>query len=928
MNRTSFVIVGLLAVVLAGQQSWAAGVLENQRAPIHPILSEMLQFHPSWVTRSVTSHDQWGGNGDGGGNGIAREGDYHVLFHGRGEGRITRIWMTDTYNDGLATSWQELWIQVDGQTVFRGKPLDYFSGKAAWKAPLVLDYQASSGGFLSYVPFSYAHEAKVLLKGEPHYFQVNYREGAGSSSGPTAKQLSAFMTEQWWKGGSIEREPEQTAHLTAGSSMPLAMGPGLVWGVRVNFKKKADLSKLSIRVANQAPVPLPFFFGLASVGDEVLDKGWANVSSSIHHVDQDLFRLETRLPIPLKAGESLTLEVGSGEEDVSFQVAQERGGVVRPSIRMVTQYRDQMAPGTENTMSFFESTGPTQMVALVEEILDTKPGGRLYLEGDEMIRTDKMQYPLQHGTGTEDYYNGGWYFLGAHNNPMAGQPRFIVNDPEDGWIRARYEHSLYRIHVADPIVSRSEMRFGMEAGEMGAYTPVRYRTLGLGYAFDGWKEFARNRLELRDVRSSGVVTEEGVSSALDAERDQKNQTIVSRLTHGISMLVLSCDPHKDLTGVFVTRTYDAKVGGQEARIRINGRPAGLIFEAYANPHRRLAQDGFWVDLLPNDCSSGKLTIELDTAGASVPWSEAGYEAAFFGPTLQYSRAPADATPPVIQGERTRVFDSSTIEGTPYYVNDHSLVQGSNGDWHLYGIYHSEPFGGEEKQFVHARHAGALGFPELTGFAKEGLALESRADLGETHLWAPHVARDGDRYVMVFQSGGWDNHRAQIRIAESTDLFHWQRIGSAPLFEDICVARDPMLHKVGDLWTLYYTRCDSQVSQKSGVAYRTSLDLVNWSEPQMALVLGDTPPMFNSGFTESPFVFERDGWFYLSVTSYPVDWDGTFLYRSRTPFFFPPIPYARLQAHAAEWLVDEQDRLLMTAAGPGQGGVWMMPVSGL
>ena len=106
-------------------------------------------------------------------------------------------------------------------------------------------------------------------------------------------------------------------------------------------------------------------------------------------------------------------------------------------------------------------------------------------KGDEMIRTDRMSYPLQLGTGTEDYFNGGWYFLGAHSNPMSGQPRFVVNDPEDGWSHARFEHSLYRNHIADPIVGRSGMRFGFEAGETGSYTPVRYRTLGLAYyAFD------------------------------------------------------------------------------------------------------------------------------------------------------------------------------------------------------------------------------------------------------------------------------------------------------------------------------------------------------------------------------------------------------------------------------------------------------------
>ncbi len=102
-----------------------------------------------------------------------------------------------------------------------------------------------------------------------------------------------------------------------------------------------------------------------------------------------------------------------------------------------------------------------------------------------MIRTDGMSHPLQMGTGTEDYFNGGFYFLGAHSNPFSGLLRFLVVDPEDGWRNATFVHSLYRLHVADPIVSRSGMRFGIEAGPTGAYTPLRVRSLGLAYAFSG-----------------------------------------------------------------------------------------------------------------------------------------------------------------------------------------------------------------------------------------------------------------------------------------------------------------------------------------------------------------------------------------------------------------------------------------------------------
>jgi hypothetical protein len=597
---------------------------------------------------------------------------------------------------------------------------------------------------------------------------------------------------------------------------------------------------------------------------------------------------------------------------------------------MMAQFRDQQGPGVETTMPYFESAVPTQFVSLIENITDGKPGDRGYLEGDEMIRTDQMRYPYQLGTGTEDYFNGGWYFLGAHSNPMSGQPRFVVNNPEDDWSHADFAHSLYRDHVADPIVGRSGMRFGFEAGETGAYTPVRYRTLGLGYAFDGLIEFGRVQLPVQGIRGGGPVSHDAISSAVDAERDQQPMSYDSRVSRGSSMLSLDCKSRQEPVGVYLIRSYDAANGDQEAQVKVNGRNAGTLFEAYANPNRRFAQDGIWIDLEPTDCAGGSVTIELDSSGSRSLWSEAGYEAVFFtnGAFVQ-TRSPAVTTPEVRQGESYHILDTSQDDGVSHYVNDHTIIQGADGVWHLYGIYHADPFGPEQEfEFIHAEHEGPLFLPDHAQFKKVGIALERKPELGETHIWAPHAMRDGNRYVMVFQSGGYDNDHAQIRLAESTDLTNWQRVGDKPLFEDICVARDPMLRKSGDLWTLYYTRCADTVSHKSGVAYRTSRDLLHWSDPQMALVLGDTPSMFNSGYTESPFVFERGGWYYLSVTSYPVDWDATFIYRSRSPFSFPSQPYARLQSHAAEWVVDSLGNLLMTAAGAGQGGVWITPVTGL
>jgi hypothetical protein len=211
-----------------------------------------------------------------------------------------------------------------------------------------------------------------------------------------------------------------------------------------------------------------------------------------------------------------------------------------------------------------------------------------------------------------------------------------------------------------------------------------------------------------------------------------------------------------------------------------------------------------------------------------------------------------------------------------------------------------------------------------------VALAAAPD--EPWIWAPHLARDDDgSLVMIYHAGALDPDRAAFRLARSRDGVTWAREGGT-LFEDICVARDPMLLRLGSTWVVYYTRCASLRSHESGVAYRLSPDLARWSPPAMALTLHEA--RFDSGYTESPFVFHRRGWFYLTVTSYPVAWDATYVYRSRSPFDFPDVPVARLAAHAAEWVAEGDDfedgRLFFTHAGcgGGLGGVWMSELVGL
>src|SRR5690625_6587317 len=61
-------------------------------------------------------------------------------------------------------------------------------------------------------------------------------------------------------------------------------------------------------------------------------------------------------------------------------------------------------------------------------------------------------------------------------------------------------------------------------------------------------------------------------------------------------------------------------------------------------------------------------------------------------------------------------------------------------------------------------------------------LHARTEIGETHVWAPHVIHHDGRYWMFFAGGTADHTAYRMTLATSDDLFTWTR-HEPVLFED-------------------------------------------------------------------------------------------------------------------------------------------------
>lgn len=273
---------------------------------------------------------------------------------------------------------------------------------------------------------------------------------------------------------------------------------------------------------------------------------------------------------------------------------------------------------------------------------------------------------------------------------------------------------------------------------------------------------------------------------------------------------------------------------------------------------------------------------------------------------------------VSAGPFTKIYDPSVGESGPWYINDHTFVRGADGTWHLFGITHAEPAAPpDEHDFAHATA------PELLGpWTKQPYALSIDESYGETHLWAPHVITVDGVHHMFYCGGGTDLTAYAMNLATSTDLFTWTRRPEGPLFRDGYEARDPFVIRIGEQWVMYYTANSAPTGGNHIVAYRTSTDLVTWSERKVAYT--DPTTGTGGGNTESPHVVNHAGRWYLFIGPRPDQetYVGTDVFVSDDPFAFDIANrVGTIASHAAEVITDGATQYV-SHCGWGQGGVYL------
>jgi arabinan endo-1,5-alpha-L-arabinosidase len=280
-------------------------------------------------------------------------------------------------------------------------------------------------------------------------------------------------------------------------------------------------------------------------------------------------------------------------------------------------------------------------------------------------------------------------------------------------------------------------------------------------------------------------------------------------------------------------------------------------------------------------------------------------------------------------------------GDAWHVNDHTFARDPQGRWQFFGIVarnpprpHPPPQGERPASFAHATSAELL----------SGWVVEETKPFVETLdkggvMWAPHIVWDGSTYHAFYCTGG-DRSAYAISHRTSPDLVFWSP--SEVVFRDGWQGRDPMVLRLEDRkeWVMYYTATENpDGASHHVVAYRTSTDLVHWSD--RAVAYRDFHVGTGFGPTESPFVVHRGAWYYLFIGPRPYDaphppdepnWQhpgyvGTDVFRSSSFDRFTNADFVgHLPLHAAEVVQDDDGKWYASSAGIRQGGLYLTPLT--
>lgn len=327
---------------------------------------------------------------------------------------------------------------------------------------------------------------------------------------------------------------------------------------------------------------------------------------------------------------------------------------------------------------FLDTVGRGRFVGVNHTMEGRITGGNIrnYLEGDERVYVDGSHTPQINGTGSEDFYEGGWYFnRNAFSNPMNGAPEM-----ETRGFGCEYQcDAAYRLMIADAVDFHSGLRFGIEPGPT-ANEPAIYGSTAFWYGHPGRVDLrVSDSVDVGDADSEAAHDYTGggdareLTSTFEGDFDTVPMTDDVRDSGEAVSFTVDIDKRND--GVRLRRLSDQAQSGQAVEVSVNGESAGVWRQPLGNEAQRWLHDDFEI---PAALTAGQdsLSVQLTPVDGTPAWSAASYDVMSSVPAFQDRTAPGSVDDLAASGRGSNAIDVSWSSADDNVAVSHYEVHAS------------------------------------------------------------------------------------------------------------------------------------------------------------------------------------------------------------------------------------------------------------
>jgi len=559
-------------------------------------------------------------------------------------------------------------------------PLRELVGAPPFIDPLAIHARKSTGGYFGCVPMPFEDGLRISIDGGGipmffyHFWYHCYPWGTKVESWTGDEDLSDVV-EQWKPeaaenpGGRLSHEIEDLA-LAPGESREIFSTDrgGTIGCLRIKLPED-DLALRSTRLqafwdgetepSIDAPLSLLFAVENRYKKEPAAIAGSAEMKGPVIGRDRGgmfYFRLpmpfskRARLCLVNKGGAPAEFErIGIEYDDEVISGLGESAGYLRTEFR---ESRD-LTPGRDYLLAHLHGRGHIVGTVMAVAAAET------FLEGDERVYTDGGRSPLIMGDATETYFNGSWYFMEkGFACPLHGAPTFRMKRKIVG---TDSEVTMYRFHLTDLIPFRSEARFSMQHGGFND-VPGHYRSLVFYYGLPDKSLSRTDYLSMSDQEDRVAHSYSGADPISEKERagffegdfngqdlglierpgwfppivwnlyltvrgifhdppDDSPDRISSTVCEhdGAYEFTVKIDP--DNSAVMLRRLFDQSIPDQRANIEVDGKLAGIWYNAGRNKRKIWSEDDL---ILDPSLTKGKSEIRIKVVPASPTFTAVEY----------------------------------------------------------------------------------------------------------------------------------------------------------------------------------------------------------------------------------------------------------------------------------------------------------------